>query len=80
MSKKSPAIAAILGFFIFGLFYSAGFTKKGVITVIVLMFVSWGGGLASPFVSLLVAIVGAYLGYKWANEHNAQIESGQELN
>ena len=29
MSKKSPALGAVLGFFILGLFYSTGFTKKG---------------------------------------------------
>ena len=48
MSKKSPIIGAILGFFILGLFYSTGFTKKGVIAVIALMFISWGAGLAAP--------------------------------
>ena len=76
MSKKSPVLGAILGFFILGLFYSTGFTKRGVIAVIVLLFVSWGAGFASPYLSTIVAIVGAYLGYKWTTEYNAQIESG----
>lgn len=74
MSKKSPVIAAILGFFILGLFYSTGFNKKGVIAVIALTFISWGAGLAAPELATIVAVIGAYLGYKWANEHNAMLE------
>ena len=76
MSKKSPVIAAILGFFILGLFYSTGFNKKGIIAVIALMFISWGAGLAAPELATIVAGIGAYLGYKWANEHNAMVEEG----
>ena len=74
MSKKSPVLGAILCFFILGLFYSTGFNKKGVIAVIALVFVSWGVGLASPELSTIVGVVGAYLGYKWVNEHNALLE------
>lgn len=76
MSKKSPVLGAILGFFILGLFYSTGFNKKGVIAVIALVFVSWGVGLASTELSTIVAVVGAYLGYKWVKEHNAMVEEG----
>ena len=76
MSKKSPVLGAILGFFILGLFYSTGVNKKGVITVIALVFISWGVGLASPELSTIVAVIGAYLGYKWVNEHNAMVEEG----
>ena len=76
MSKKSPVVGAILGFFILGLFYSTGFNKKGIITVIALGFISWGVGLASVELSTIVAIVGAYLGYRWSNEHNAMLEEG----
>ena len=73
MSKKSPVLGAILGFFIHGLFYSTGFNKKGVITVIALVFISWGVGLASPELATIVSIAGAYLGYKWTSEHNAML-------
>ena len=76
MSKKSPVLGAILGFFILGLFYSTGFNKKGIITVIALGFISWGVGLASVELSTIVSIVGAYLGYRWSNEHNAMLEEG----
>jgi phospho-N-acetylmuramoyl-pentapeptide-transferase len=76
MSKKSPVIGAILGFFILGLFYSTGFNKKGIIAVIALVFVQWGVGLASPELAIIVSIAGAYLGYRWSNEHNAMLEEG----
>ena len=76
MSKKSPIIGAILGFFILGLFYSTGFTKKGVIAVVALTFISWGAGLAAPELATIVAVVGAYLGYKWVGEHNAMVDGG----
>ena len=76
MSKKSPVIGAILGFFILGLFYSTGFNKKGIITGIALVFISWGVGLASPELATIVSIAGAYLGYRWSNEHNAMLEEG----
>lgn len=74
MSKKSPVIGAILGFFILGLFYSTGFNKKGVITVIALVFISWGVGLASPELATIVSVAGAFLGYRWAKEHNAAVD------
>ena len=76
MSKKSPVVGAILGFFILGLFYSTGFNKKGIIAVIALVFISWGVGLASSELSTIVGVVGAYLGYRWSNEHNAMLEEG----
>ena len=76
MSKKSPVIGAILGFFILGLFYSTGFNKTGIIAVIALVFICWGVGLASPELATIVSIAGAYLGYRWSNEHNAMLEEG----
>ncbi len=71
MSSKSPILGAILGFFILGLFYSTGVNKKGAITVLGLVVVSYIAGMISPYVSLLVNFAGAFLGYKWASEHNA---------
>ena len=74
MSKKSPVLGAVLGFFILGLFYSTGFTKKGVIAVLALGFISWGTGLTGiAELGGIVAIVGAYLGYKWTKEYNAAV-------
>ena len=47
-----------------------------MIAVIALTFISWGAGLAAPELATIVAVIGAYLGYKWANEHNAMLEEG----
>ena len=80
MSKKSPILGAILGFFVLGIFYSTGFNKQGIIAFVGLIVVSW---LLSMFVSAEVAVivnlVGAFLGYKWAKDHNAAIEGGGEM-
>ena len=77
MSKKSPILGAILGFFFLGIFYSTGFNKQGIIAVVGLIVVSWLlSMLVSPSVSIVVNLVGAFLGYKWANEHNAMVEEG----
>lgn len=75
MSKKSTTIGAILGFFVLGLFYSAGF-KKGLISVIVLTIISYGICMVSVEAAIVVNFVGAYLGYTWAKDHNAVLEGG----
>ena len=80
MSHKSPILGAILGFFVLGIFYSTGFNKQGIIAFVGLIVVSW---LLSMFISAEVAVivnlVGAFLGYKWVNDHNASIEGGGEM-
>ncbi len=80
MSKKSPILGAILGFFVLGIFYSTGFNKQGIIAVVGLIVVSWLlSMLVSPSVSIVVNLVGAFLGYKWAKDHNAAIDGGGEM-
>ncbi len=71
MSKKNTALGAILGFFVFGIFYSTGFNKKGCFTFLGLLAASMILSMAAgPVSSCLANIAGAYLGYKWCNEHN----------
>ena len=80
MSKKSPILGAILGFFVLGIFYSTGFSKQGIIAVVGMIVVSWLlSFFVSPEVSVIVNLVGAFLGYKWVNDHNASIEGGGEM-
>ena len=68
---KNKILAAILGFFVIGLFYATGFTKKGLIYVIGLCVASWVlTTFISPGIGLLINIAGAYLGYKFAEETN----------
>lgn len=77
MSKKNTVVAAILGFFVLGLFYSTGLNKKGVVSVLGLMVVSWVvANFVSVELSAIVNVAGAYLGYRWASEHNAEVEGG----
>lgn len=77
MGKKNTIVAAILGFFILGLFYSTGLNKKGVISVLGLMVVSWVvANFVSAELAAIVNVAGAYLGYRWASEHNAEIDGG----
>ena len=77
MSKKNTILSAILGFFILGLFYATGLNKKGVVSVLGLMVVSWVvANFVSVELSALVNVAGAYLGYRWASEHNAEIDGG----
>ena len=80
MSKKNTVIAAILGFFVFGLFYSTGLNKKGVISVLGLMVVSWVvANFISAELAAIVNVAGAYLGYRWASEHNAEIDGSASV-
>ena len=80
MSKKSPILGAILGFFILGIFYSTGFSKQGIIAFVGLIAVSWIISiLVDPSVAAVVHLVGAFLGYKWSNDHNAAIGGGGEM-
>ncbi len=75
MSKRSPILAAVLGFTVFGIFYSAGL-KKGLLGCIALCLVSWfcAAVLGSVELSCIANVAGAYLGYRWAHEHNAELE------
>ena len=80
MSKKSPILGAILGFFILGIFYSTGFSKQGIIAFVGLIAVSWVLSiLVDPSVAAVVNLVGAFLGYKWSNDHNAAIGGSGEM-
>lgn len=77
MSKKNTVVAVILGFFILGLFYSTGLNKKGVVSVLTLVVISWVvANFISAEIAVVVNLVSAYLGYKWASEHNAEIGGG----
>ena len=80
MSHKSPILGAVLGFFVLGIFYSTGFNKQGIIAFVGMIVVSWLLSMfVSPEVSVIVNLVGAFLGYKWVNDHNASIEGGREM-
>jgi hypothetical protein len=80
MEKKNVNIAAVLGFFVLGLFYVTGLSKKGIIAVIGLTIVSYAiQTTVGPTVSLVANIAGAYLGYTWAKEFNASIDSDAEI-
>lgn len=77
MSKKNTVLAAILGFFVLGIFYSTGLNKKGLIAFLGLIVASWiVANFISAELAVIINIAGAYLGYRWASEHNAQIEGG----
>ncbi len=73
MSKKNPILAAVLGFIVFGIFYSAGL-KRGLMAFAALCLLSWFGAsvLGSAEMSCIANVAGAYLGYKWADAHNAE--------
>ena len=74
MQKKNPTIGAILGFFILGLPYSGGL-KKGLIGLVALCVISSAiAAFVSPHLSIIANAAGAYLGYKWTNEHNAAVD------
>ena len=76
MSKKNPIVGAILGFFIFGIFY-ADTTKRGISAFIGLMLASFATAYFVGSVgSTIVAFVGAYLGYSWCKERNDAIDAG----
>lgn len=76
MSKKNAVLGAVLGFFVFGIFYSTGANKKGVTAFLGLLIASMVLTQLSPMAAMIVNIAGGYLGYKWVNEHNAQVETG----
>lgn len=74
---KSKGLAAFLGFFVIGLFYATGFTKKGLGYVIGLWIVSaLIACFIAPELSIIVNIAGAYLGYKFAEEANNTNSNG----
>ncbi len=77
MSKKNPILAAVLGFIVFGIFYSAGL-KRGLMAFSALCLLSWFGAsiLGSVEMSCIANVTGAYLGYKWADAYN---EEGRAL-
>lgn len=78
--KKNVILGAFLGFWVLGIFYSTGFNKKGFGACIGLCAVSWViANFVSPSVSAVVNAIGAYLGYTWTKEHNAELESGGNI-
>ncbi|MBQ7629351.1 MAG: phospho-N-acetylmuramoyl-pentapeptide-transferase [Selenomonadaceae bacterium] len=80
MNKKNVGLGAFLGFWVLGIFYSAGFSRKGFGAFIGLCVVSWAlANFVSPAVSVVVNAIGAYLGYTWTKEHNAEVESGGNI-
>ena len=67
---KNPILAAVLGFFVFGLFY-LGMSKRICLAVLGLVIVSYAlTVIASPGIGCVANVIGAYLGYKWAKELN----------
>ena len=73
MSKKNPILGGVLGLFLFGVLY-ASFDKRGLIAFVALMAVSIAiSAIVGPNASFIVSIAGAYLSYKWCNEHNEAI-------
>ena len=79
MERKNVNIAIVLGFFVLGLFYVTGLTKKGIIAVVGLTIVSYLlQTMVSPTVSLVANFAGAYLGYTWTKELNAALDAKVE--
>ena len=77
MKQKSLGLGTFLGFFVLGLFYAFGFTKKGVGYVVVLTALSWIiSTFISPSFAIIINIAGAYLAYKEIQEFNANLENG----
>ena len=75
MEKKNVTVCTIASFFVLGLFYVLGFNKKSVMYVVGLCVASWLITMAvGPTPSLVVNIVGAYLGNKIAKEINAGLD------
>ena len=76
MAKKNAVLGAILGFFVFGIFYAGGM-KKGGIAFIGLVVASYViGNFIAVEASFIANLAGAYLGYSWVNEHNAAVGAG----
>lgn len=76
MSKKNAVLGAVLGFFVFGIFYSTGVNKKGVTAFLGLCIAEMVLSQLPLTPVWIAPFVGGYLGYKWVNEHNAQVETG----
>lgn len=81
MNKKNVGLATVLGFFVLPIFYSAG-ALRGVFTVAGAMVVAGFFAYILPeglawLPHTIVALVCAFLGRKWALEHNEQIEAQQ---
>ncbi len=76
MQKKNPIVGAVLGLFLIGLIYSGG-VKKGLITGIGLCVVAvvLNMALGTATFSFIADAIGAFLGYKWAQEYNASLDS-----
>ena len=80
MNKKSVGLGTFLGFWVLGIFYSAGFSRKGFGAFIGVCVVSWAlANFVSPTVSVIANIAGAYLGYTWTKEHNAEVENNSNI-
>ena len=71
--KKESDFGRSSGLFLFGVLY-ASFDKRGLIAFVALMAVSIAiSAIVGPNASFIVSIAGAYLSYKWCNEHNEAI-------
>ena len=69
---KNEVVAGILGFFIFGIFYSYGFNKQSVLIVLGLCVLSSVIAMTlGTTIGLIANIAGAYLSVKKAKEVNA---------
>ncbi len=79
MSKKSTAVAVILGIFGFGGFYAAGL-KKGLILFVATCIICWVCGQVSPSISMIGNVVSIYMSYKWVKEYNAALPEGADQN
>lgn len=81
MSTKNVTLGAFLGFWVFGIFYSTGISKKGFVAFIGLCLVSWLlVNFVSPTIGVFANVIGAYLGYTWTKEHNAAVENNATMN
>lgn len=74
MKQKNPILGAVLGLFILGLYYSTGFNKRALFIVAGLIIASYAiMFLISPDLMWVVNAASAYLGYKFAKEHNESV-------
>ncbi len=75
MKKKSPVLGAALGLLLIGLPYSGGW-KKGGAACLVLAAIALAANmtLGTSALSIVVDTLGAFLGYMWTHEYNAELD------
>nr|WP_320147357.1 phospho-N-acetylmuramoyl-pentapeptide-transferase [uncultured Anaeromusa sp.] len=78
MSKKSIAIAVVLGIFGFGGFYAAGLKKGLLLFVAISVLGLLISNFVSPGLAIIATLASVYVSYKWASEHNAALALGKE--